>query len=71
MKQLSPIQFIEGINENRRPIEPDEGRFWQPRASQVAIPYKPNRTYTLSKIEIVVSWGDLAAQEKQVVKLYT
>lgn len=69
--QLSPIQFIEGINENKEPIEPDEGRFWHPRDLQVAIPYKPNRTYTINRIYIFGSPDELPTQEKHLVRLYT
>lgn len=69
--QLCPVQFIEGINEDEEPIEPSEGRFWQPKDLKVAIPYEPIRTYTLSLIEIFGSPWELDASKEHQVGLYT
>lgn len=69
--QLAPVQFIEGINENQEPIEPDEGRFWQPKDLQVAIPYAPGRVYTLSRIELFASPHELPKEQEHLVRLYT
>lgn len=71
LSQLCPIQFIEGINENQEPIEPIEGRFWQPQDLQVAIPYEPSRTYTLSRIDIFGSPHELSQPKEHLVRLYT
>lgn len=71
LSQLCPVQFIEGINENEQPVEPNEGRFWQPENLKVAIPYTPSKTYALSRIEIFGSPWELEKPHEHQVRVYT
>ena len=74
LSQLCPVQFIEGINENQKPIVIApvlERGFWRPEDVQLAIPYLPSRTYALCTIAIYGSADELSQPEEHSIGLYT
>lgn len=68
LNELFPVQFIEGINENE---EPTRDRFAEFRDYGVAIPYIPNISYNLARIEIYGSPAELDRPKEHVVRLHT
>ena len=68
LARLYPVQFIEGFNENE---EPTRGRFLTWGNYGIAIPYTPNITYNLVRIEIYGSPKHLPKKKEHAVKFYT
>jgi len=68
LDEISPVQFIEGVNENE---ELTNGTLPEFRLYGVAIPYTPRTSYILTGIEMYISPSQLQNPKEHIVELRT
>lgn len=71
LDEICPVQFVEGLNEGAEPSDYDEDVIVITSYSGFGIQYAPSLSYILTRLEIMLTFGDIPEGAQIRVDLYS